>query len=63
MRAVRDRFTHLSRSQNAKNNNVAKASGLGGAEPSEFDTLIQDLIQLSNDSHIHQARESEQKKS
>ena len=51
MRAVGDRFTHLSRRQKSKNNNDAKASGLGGDEKSQFDTLREDLIQLIYTKH------------
>ena len=39
VRAVRDRVT--------KNNNEKKLSGEGGAEPAEYDTLLQDLVDLS----------------
>ena len=49
-RSVRDRFSTISKKQKAKNAKDLKATGEGGAEPTENELLIEELNQLSEDS-------------
>ena len=50
-RAVRDRVTNLLKKFSAQNNSEKK---LSGAEPTEYDTLLQDLVDLSRESEAKQ---------
>ena len=49
-RAVRDRVINLLKNFLAENKSENKLSGEGGAEPTEYDTLLQDLVDLSRES-------------
>ena len=49
-RAVRDKVTNLLKKFSAQNNSEKKLPGEGGAEPAEYDTLLQDLVDLSRES-------------
>ena len=49
-RAVRDRVINLLKNFLAENKSEKKLSGEGGAEPTEYDTLLQDLVDLSRES-------------
>ena len=49
-RAVRNRGTNLLRKFSAQNNCEKKLSGEGEAEPTDYDTLLQDLVDLSRES-------------
>ena len=46
----------------AQNNNAKKLSGEGGAEPIEYDTLLQNLVDLSKEIEAKQEQITEQKK-
>ena len=61
-RAVRDRFTTIMKKYKAQTNKELKSSGLGGDELGEFDTLMEDLIAMSNESDLKQDAENESKK-
>ena len=61
-RAVRDRVTTLIKKFSAQNNKEKKLSGEGGEEPSEYDILLQDLLDLSKDSDTKHEEMTEQKK-
>lgn len=56
-RAVRDRMTSLMKKYSAQNNTERQASGLGGSEPSEIDTLLQDLVDINADSELKKDNE------
>ena len=56
-RAVRDRVTNLLKKFSALNNSEKK---LSGAEPTEYDTLLQDLVDLSRESEAKQEQIIEQ---
>ena len=61
--AVRDRVTNLLKKFSAQNNiEKKKLSGEGGAEPTEYDTLLQDLVDLSRESEAKQEQITQQKK-
>ena len=49
-RAVRDRVINLLKKFSAENKSENKLSGEGGVEPTEYDTLLQDLVDLSRES-------------
>ena len=61
-RAVRDRVINLLQKFSAQNNSEKQLSGEGGAEPTEYDTLLQDLVDLSRESGVKQEQITEQKK-
>ena len=61
-RAVRDRFTTIMWKYKAPTNKELKSSGLGEDELGEFDTLMEDLIAMSNESDLKQDAENESKK-
>ena len=61
-RAVRDHFNFLARKHKSKRNSEEKATGLGGKSPSEMDILLEDLVQMSEDSDLQQVHDTEQKK-
>ena len=61
-RSVRDRFTTLMRKYKARMNKEVKGSGTAGDEPSEYEILIEDLIQLSGESDLKQESAAEEKK-
>lgn len=61
-RSVRDRFTNLMRKYKAKNNKEIRGSGLGGDPPTEFDTLLEDLIELSDECDLKHELAVEEKK-
>ena len=61
-RAVRDGETNLLKRFSAQNNSEKRLSGEGGAEPTEYDTLLQDLVDLSRESETKQEQITELKK-
>ena len=61
-RAVRDRVTYLMKKFSAKNNAEINATGIGGEEPTEYEILLQDLLDLSNDSDARQETINEKRK-
>ena len=61
-RAVRERFAVIMRKYKQKNNAEFKATGLGGDEMTEYDLLLEDLIEQSNDADLRQETESAGKK-
>ena len=61
-RAVRDRVINLLKNFLAENKSENKLSGEGGAEPTEYDTLLQDLVDLSRESEAKQEQITQQKK-
>ena len=61
-RAVRDRITTLIKKFSAQNNKEKKLSGEGGDLPSEYNILLQDLLDLSKDSDTKHEEMTEQKK-
>ena len=61
-RGVRDRILTLQRKQKAKVNKDIKTSGLGGEEPSEFEVLIEEIINISEDTEAKTLQETNHKK-
>ena len=61
-RAVRDRVTNLLKKFSSQNNSEKKLSSEGGAEPTEYDTLLQDLVDLSRESETKHDQITERKK-
>ena len=61
-RAVRDRVIDLLKKFSAQNNSEKKLSGEGGVEPTEYDSLLQDLVDLSRESETKQEQITEPKK-
>ena len=61
-RAVRDRVTNLLKTFSAQNNREKKLPGEGEAEPTEYDTLLQDLVDPSRESETKQEQITERKK-
>ena len=55
-RAVRDRVTSLLKKFSAQNNSEKKLSREGGAEPTKYDTPLQDLVDLSRESGAKQVQ-------
>ena len=53
-RSVRDRVTYSLKKFSAKNNSDVKATGEAGEEPTEYEMLMQDLLDLNNDSELKQ---------
>ena len=61
-RLVRDRFTTLMRKYKGRMKNEVKGSWTAGDEPSEYEILIEDLIQLSDESDLKQESTAEENK-
>ena len=61
-RGVRDRILTLQRKQKAKLNKDGKATGLGGEEPPEFELLIEEIINISEDTEAKSLQETNHKK-
>ena len=49
-RGARDRYTLITRRHKAKNSKELKSIGLGGKEQTEFDILLEEHVELSNES-------------
>ena len=58
-RGVRDRFTLLSRRHKSKTSREIKGSGTGGKELAEYETLIEDMIALCEESDKEAESEAE----
>jgi hypothetical protein len=58
-RGARDRFTLLSRRHKAKTSSELKSTGTGGKEQSEFDLLLEELVELSEESDKRFQEETE----
>ena len=61
-RAVRDRGTNLLKKFSAQSNSEKYLSGEEGAETTEYDTLLQDLVDMSRENEAKQEQITEQKK-
>ena len=62
LRSVRDRFSNHMRKYKVKNNKEIKSSGTGGEEPTEYVTLLEDLIELSDECDLKHELATEEKK-
>ena len=62
LKSVRDRFSNLMRKYKAKNNKEIKSFEIGGEEPTEYDTLLEDLIELSDECDLKHELAAEEKK-
>lgn len=58
-RGARDRFTLLSRRHKAKTASELKETGTGGKEQSEFDLLLEELVELNEESDKRFQEETE----
>ena len=61
-RGVRDRLTTLMKKHKVLMNKDAKKTGEGGHEPTEFEILIEELIQLNDDTESQHSLHSSQNK-
>ena len=61
-RGVRDRILTLQRKQKAKLNKDGKATGLGGEESLEFELLIEEIINISEDTEAKSLQETNHKR-
>ena len=52
LRAVRERFTTIMRKHKAKTRKEVQGTGLGGEEPTEYETLLEDLIERYEESEL-----------
>ena len=62
LRGVRDRFTNISRRYKTKISNEVKATGIGGEELTEYEMLLEDLIDLSTETDKKFGAEAESAK-
>ena len=61
-RGLRDRILTLQRNQKANLNKDGKATGLGGEEPAGFGLLIEEIINISEDTEAKSLQEMKHKK-
>ena len=61
-RGIRDRLTTLMKKHKVLMNKEKKLSGIEGTEPTEYDVLIEELIELSEDTDARIVEETTQKK-
>ena len=59
---MRERLLGLQRKHKTQTNKEEKETGLGGNEPTEFDVLIEEIINISNDTEQKSLEETNQKK-
>ena len=62
-RSVRDHFTTISKKYIAQARKQEGATGLGGEEPTEYETLIEEIIELSKESDLKYINDTGVKKS
>ena len=60
-RGIRDRLTMLMRKHKSKMNKELKESGLGGGEPTEFESLVEDLLEVAEATEHRSDEESKEK--
>ena len=61
-RGVRDRLSTIMKKHRIQMNKAKKLSGVGGEEVTEFDILVEDLIELSDDTDARSEEKLEEKK-
>ena len=60
-RGIRDRLTMLMRKHKSKMNKDLKESGLGGGEPTEFESLVEDLLEVAETTEHRRDEENKEK--